>query len=179
MKKSAISNQNIIKFGMLGLASTICSFAIFKSVQAESAFAERRTSEPSLTQSAGKKITLGNQVNPDPLILKGISGGKFRATELVNTEGTTTGFCNGFVERNPNHVLVLRNFFDFLKIEVASSTDTTIVVEGPGGVWCNDDFNDTNPALEGQWQPGRYKIWIGSYQANISNTYQIKITDQN
>jgi hypothetical protein len=164
MKKKAIAEPSILRLSLLWLISTIISCSLLNS---------------SFAQSAPKKITLVNQVDPDPLILKGMSGGKIRATDMVNTEGTTTGFCNGFVSNRPNHVLVLSNFFEFLKIEVASSTDTTIVVEGPGGVWCNDDFNDTNPALEGQWQPGRYKIWIGSYQADTNNIYQIKITGQN
>jgi hypothetical protein len=164
MKNKAIAEPSILRLSLLWLISTIISCSILN---------------PSFAQSASQKITLGNQVDPDPLILKGMSGGKIRATEMVNTEGTTTGFCNGFVNDRPNHVLVLSNFFEFLKIEVASSIDTTIVVEGPGGVWCNDDFNDTNPALEGQWQPGRYKIWIGSYQADTDNIYQIKITGQN
>jgi hypothetical protein len=164
MKKKAIAKPSVLRLSLLWLISTIISCSILN---------------PSFAQSAPKKITLGNQVDPDPLILKGMSGGKIRATDMVNTEGTTTGFCNGFVNNRPNHVLVLSNFFEFLKIEVASSIDTTIVVEGPGGVWCNDDFNDTNPALEGQWQPGRYKIWIGSYQADTNNIYQIKITGQN
>lgn len=165
--KKAIIKKNILRFSLLGIISTI--FTIINSA----------IFSPSLAQLEGKKITLGNQVNPDPLVLRGISGGTIKATELVKTEGTTTGFCNGFVNNRPNYILVLSNFFDFLKIEVASSTDTTIVVEGPGGVWCNDDSNDTNPALEGQWQPGRYKIWVGSYQADVNNVYQIKITGQN
>ena len=149
---------------MLGVVSTIFTCVIFN---------------PSMAQSEGKKITLGDRVEPNPLILEGISGGKTKATEIVNTEGTTTGFCNGFINIQPNHVLVLSNFFEFLKIEVNSQTDTTIIVEGPGGVWCNDDSNDANPAIEGQWQPGNYKIWIGSYQEDVNNSYKIKLTGEN
>jgi hypothetical protein len=146
---------------MLGLVSAVLSCTILN---------------PSLAQSRNKRITLSDRVNPDPLIVRGISGGKVEATNVVETEGTTTGFCNGFVENRPNHILVLKNFFEFLKIEVDSSTDTTIIIEGPGGVWCNDDYIDANPAIEGQWKPGRYRIWIGSYQEDINYDYQIKIT---
>lgn len=162
MKRSAIANR-ILKIGMIGLVSAVLSCAILN---------------PSLARSRSKRITLENQVDPDPLIVRGISGGEVEATDLVDTEGTTTGFCNGFVNNRPNHVLVLKSFFEFLKIEVDSSTDTTIVVEGPGGVWCNDDSDDANPAIEGQWQPGRYKIWIGSYQEDINYDYQIRITGE-
>lgn len=132
-----------------------------------------------LTQSKEKLITLGNKVIPDPLIIKGETGGKHRAADLLNTEGTSTGFCNGFVNKKPNHVLLLSNFFEFLKIEVNSNSDTSIIIEGPGGVWCNDDFHGINPMIEGQWQPGNYKIWIGSYQKNNDRNYQMKITSKN
>ena len=154
----------ILKISLLGLAGAIFGYAIPK---------------PSLAEYPRKRIVLGDRVNPDPLIVRGISGGKLEATDVVETEGTTTGFCNGFVNNRPNHVLVLKDFFEFLKIEVDSPTDTTIVVEGPGGVWCNDDSDNANPAIEGQWQPGRYKIWIGSYQEDIDYGYQIKITGNN
>lgn len=154
--------KSIFRISMLGLVSAVLSCTILS---------------PGLAQSR-KKITLDDRVDPDPLIVLGIGGGELEATDVVDTEGTTTGFCNGFVNRRPNHVLVLEEFFEFLKIEVDSSTDTTIVVEGPGGVWCNDDSDDANPAIEGQWQPGRYKIWIGSYQEDANYDYQIKITGQ-
>lgn len=159
--KRAIANR-IFRISMLGLVSAVLSCTMLN---------------PSLAQSR-KKITLSDRVDPDPLIVLGIGGGELEATDVVDTEGTTTGFCNGFVEKRPNHVLVLKNFFEFLKIEVDSSTDTTIVVEGPGGVWCNDDSDDANPAIEGQWKPGRYKIWIGSYQEDANYDYQIRISGQ-
>ena len=161
--KCAIANK-FLKISMLGLVSVVLSCTILN---------------PSLAQSRSKRITLGDRVDPNPLIVRGISGGELEATDIVDTEGTTTGFCNGFVENRPNHILVLKNFFEFLKIEVDSSTDTTIIIEGPGGVWCNDDSDNANPAIEGQWQPGRYKIWIGSYQEDIDYGYQIKITGNN
>ena len=132
-----------------------------------------------LAQSKEKLITLGSKVMPDPLIIKGETGGKHKAADLINTEGTSTGFCNGFVKKKPNHILVLSSFFEFLKIEVNSSSDTSIIIEGPGGVWCNDDFHGINPVIEGQWQPGNYKIWIGSYRKRNVQDYQMKITSNN
>ncbi|HHP7231841.1 MAG TPA: hypothetical protein ACFCUY_13415 [Xenococcaceae cyanobacterium] len=133
---------------------------------------------PVSAQSIATNITLEREFVPNPLVLKGISGGEFRATEVVRTLETATGYCDGYVNRQPNHILVLRNFFDFLKIEVESNKDTTILVRGPGGVWCNDDAYTTNPIIEGEWQKGRYQIWIGSYQENSINNYQIKITEE-
>ena len=127
-------------------------------------------------QNIVKNITIDQGVTQAPLLVDGVSAGSLAALEVVRTEQTATGYCDGFVNQQPNHTLTLKKFFDFLKIEVDSSTDTTIVVQGPGGIWCNDDANHTNPVIEGQWQPGMYKIWIGSYQENVTNNYRIRIS---
>lgn len=127
-------------------------------------------------QNLVRNITIDRGVTPNPLLVDGVSGGSLAALEVVRTEQTATGYCDGFVNQQPNHTLTLKKYFDFLKIEVDSSADTTIVVQGPGGIWCNDDTNYTNPAIEGQWQPGVYKIWIGSYEENVVNDYRIKIS---
>ena len=132
---------------------------------------------PISAQDIATNTTLERQFTPNPLILEGMSGGKFKATEVAKTEETATGYCDGYVNLQPNHILVLENFFKSLKIEVQSSNDTTILVQGPGGVWCNDDSYNVNPVIEGEWQKGMYKIWIGSYQKNSTNNYQIKITE--
>ena len=132
---------------------------------------------PISAQHIATNTTLKPQFTPNPLILQGMSGGNLKAIEVVKTEETATGYCDGYVNSKPNHILVLQNFFEFLKLEVESSKDTTILVQGPGGVWCNDDSYSTNPAIEGEWQKGSYQIWIGSYQENSTNNYQIKITE--
>lgn len=127
-------------------------------------------------QNIIRHITIDRGVTSNPLLVDGVSGGSLAALEVVRTEQTATGYCDGFVNKQPNHTLTLKKFFDFLKIEVDSSADTTIVVQGPGGTWCNDDANNTNPVIEGQWQPGVYKIWIGSYEENEVNDYRIRIS---
>ena len=111
-----------------------------------------------------------------PRVIEGISGGKIPVREIARTENTATGYCDGFVQSRPNHALKLESFFEFLRLEVESSADTTILVQGPGGVWCNDDARTANPMIEGQWQAGLYQVWVGSYQANAEHNYQIKIT---
>ena len=131
---------------------------------------------PVLAQRIVRNITIDRGINPNSLLIEGISGGSIAALEVAKTEQTSTGYCDGFVNRQPNHILTLKNFFDFLKIEVDSLTDTTIVVRGPGGIWCNDDSYSMNPIIEGQWQPGVYKIWIGSYQENSTDNYRIRIS---
>ena len=164
MKKSNPRGGAIIK--NLSLFSTISIIVSFTVTSA------------TFAQEIVKNITLDGQINPNPMMIDGMSGGSLQAIEVVNTKETSTGLCSGLVDRRPNHILILNTFFEFLKIEVESSTDTTILVRGPGGVWCNDDYNNDNPALEGQWQAGQYKIWVGSYE-ETTNSYSIRITGNN
>ena len=130
----------------------------------------------SSTQAQSNNISVNSGIAKAPLVLKGNSGGAIIAKEISQIENTATGYCDGYVRSQPNHVLKLESFFESLRLEVESSADTTILVKGPGGIWCNDDAGSANPMIEGQWQPGVYQIWIGSYQANSNNRYRIKIT---
>ena len=132
-----------------------------------------------LAQNKNSKITVDNELITNPLTVEGVSGGTINAIEITQIEKTATGYCDGFVARQPNHILKLNSFFDFLRVEVQSPADMTILIQGPGGVWCNDDSENTNPIIEGQWQPGIYKLWIGSYQPNSNNNYRIQITVEN
>jgi len=121
-------------------------------------------------------IAINQNTISQPLTIQGTSGGAIAALEISQTKNTATGYCDGFARSQPNHILKIDTFFNYLRLEVESSADTTILVKGVGGVWCNDDAGSTNPVIEGQWRPGVYQIWVGSYQADSSNKYKIKIT---
>ncbi|MGB3512752.1 MAG: hypothetical protein WBA93_26750 [Microcoleaceae cyanobacterium] len=112
------------------------------------------------------------------IVIRGLSGGPVSARETTGRENTKTGPCIGFIDKQPDHRLVLNGFFQSLTLEVKSSEDTTLVVRGPGGSWCNDDFEGKNPGIGGQWFSGTYEIWVGSYQRNKYYPYIIKITKQ-
>ncbi len=122
------------------------------------------------------KIAINQNNMNQPLTIRGTSGGAIAAWEIAQTKNTPTGYCDGFARSQPNHIFKIDTFFDRLRLEVESSTDTTILVKGAGGVWCNDDAGSANPVIEGQWQPGVYRVWVGSYRADSSNSYKIKIT---
>ena len=121
-------------------------------------------------------VRIGNKFTPDPIILRGVSGGSVSARNMARRAESPTGPCVGFVDRQPDHRLTLTSFFDFLKVEVESQFDTTIVIKGPGGSWCNDDLEGNNPSISGQWQAGVYGLWIGSYQQNSYHPYVIRVT---
>ncbi|GGA53800.1 hypothetical protein [Okeania sp. KiyG1] len=112
------------------------------------------------------------------MIIRGLSGGPVSAKETTGRNDTVTGPCVGFIDRKPDHRLILNGFFQSLKLEVKSSEDTTLVIRGPGGSWCNDDFEGKNPGIMGQWFSGTYEVWVGSYQRNKYYPYVIKITKE-
>lgn len=109
-------------------------------------------------------------------MIRGISGGSIPAAEIANREMTPNGPCVGLVDEEPDHHIVLTKFFNYLSLEVSSSQDTTLVIRGPGGSWCNDDQEGKNPGIAGQWLKGTYEIWVGSYEEDNYRPYTIKIT---
>ena len=126
--------------------------------------------------SAQNITTIDRDIATKPITLSGSTNGNLKTVEVSQTKSTATGYCDGYISLQPNHLLELESFFDFLRLEVESTADTTVFIKGDGGVWCNDDSGSANPMIEGQWQQGLYKVWIGSYQPDMSNSYQIKIT---
>lgn len=123
-----------------------------------------------------ENVTLSPSFAPDPTTVRGISGGSIAASELAERTDTATGTCNGFIDQQPDHTMVLTEYFNYLSLQVQSPDDTTLVIRGPGGTWCNDDYTGQNPGIAGQWLSGTYQIWIGSYAADAYSPYVIRIT---
>lgn len=120
-------------------------------------------------------VTIQHPFSPDPLTVRGMSGGSIAGSQIAETETTPTGPCKGFMDEAPDHTLKLVSKFEYLKLVVNSPADTTMIIKGPGGTWCNDDFDDKNPGVVGEWLRGTYQIWIGSYKENDSLPYTLKI----
>jgi hypothetical protein len=74
------------------------------------------------------------------MTIRGISGGSVAANSVAGRKETPTGPCVGFVDEPPDHTINLTSFFNYLSLVVESPQDTTLVISGPGGSWCNDDF---------------------------------------
>lgn len=121
-------------------------------------------------------VTLSPSFSPDPATVRGISGGPIAAGEMAGRTETLTGTCAGFIDEQPDHKMELTQFFNYLSLQVESSEDTTLVIRGPGGIWCNDDYTGPNPGIAGQWLSGTYEIWIGSYAPDVYHPYVIRIT---
>ncbi|GAC1467618.1 MAG: hypothetical protein NVS2B14_12910 [Chamaesiphon sp.] len=125
-----------------------------------------------------QNVTIKHNFSPNPTTIRGISGGSVPGAKIAGQAQTTTGPCMGYMNEKPDHTVVLTSFFKNLSIIVESSEDTTMVIEGPGGIWCNDDYQGKNPGFVGQWLAGSYKIWVGSYKENKYSPYIIQITEK-
>ena len=131
---------------------------------------------PTFAQDNSNIIINKNAVS-QTIAVSGTSGGTIEVLEITKTKNTPTGYCHGFVNSQPNHFLKIDTFFENLRLEIESLADTTVLVKGDRGIWCNDDAGTANPVIEGQWQPGIYQVWVGSYQSDSKYSYQLKITD--
>ncbi len=125
-----------------------------------------------------EKITIGPRFSPNPLEVQGVAGGNTPLKDIVNRSKTPTGDCAGYANTKPNHTVELTEFFDSLSILIQSSEDTALAIQGPGGVWCNDDYQGKNPGVVGQWLPGTYKIWVSTYAPNRSPAYTLQIVEK-
>ncbi|HEY9658232.1 MAG TPA: hypothetical protein V6C65_07255, partial [Allocoleopsis sp.] len=140
--------------------------------------AKAQTVPSSAGSTIFENITLNPNFTPDPTTVRGISGGNAAAADLAGRAETATGACNGFVDQQPDHTMVLTQYFQYLSLQVQSPDDTTLIVKGPGGTWCNDDYTGQNPGIAGQWLSGTYQIWVGSYAQDKYSPYVIRITEQ-
>jgi len=141
------------------------------------AAAARAQTLPAQPLTIFENVTLSPNFTPDPTTIRGISGGDRAASQIAGRSNTATGPCNGFVDAQPDHTIVLTQFFSYLSLQVQSNQDTTIVIRGPGGVWCNDDASGKNPGIAGQWLSGTYQVWVGSFAQNSYSPYVIRISE--
>jgi hypothetical protein len=138
---------------------------------------------PTLAQPAQlplfESVTVSPKFDPDPIAIRGISGGEVAAEKIAGRKETSTGPCAGFADEQPDHILTLTAFLNYLSMQVESPEDTTLIVRGPGGSWCSDDqiSRGKNPGIAGQWRAGTYEIWIGSYKAKSYHPYSLEITE--
>ena len=122
-------------------------------------------------------ITIERPLSKDPLTVRGMSGGTIEGKEISGRKDTPTGACTGYMDREPDHTLRLKNKFDYMKLVVESAEDTTLIIKGPGGTWCNDEFEAKNPGIVGEWLEGDFEVWVGSYQKEDYFPYTLKITE--
>lgn len=120
-------------------------------------------------------VALRTGFTPDPRVVSVVSGGGIDASRIRRD-------CRGYIAHAPDVRLVFRTDGDLpLIISADSSSDTTLVVNGPDGRWrCDDDsgVRGLNPSIRyNRPQSGRYEIWVGSYRAGASARARLHISE--
>ena len=112
-------------------------------------------------------------------VLNGHTGGSYSLSSLANADRRGNP-CIGYATPNPDHVVILKNNFSQLKLEVMSKNkDLTLVVRGPNKntIFCSfASNNQDNTVLENSnWKAGTYEVWVGSIQPGKRLNYRIRI----
>jgi hypothetical protein len=123
--------------------------------------------------AAGGTFTLAPGFTPDPHTVGGVAGGSRDAGDL----STDTVYCTGMVPTAPQHTMVLSADFEYLRIVAASDDDTTLVIEGPAGRMCNDDFEGLDAGFAGPMAAGSYQIFVGTFHDDERPAYTLRVTE--
>lgn len=109
---------------------------------------------------------------PDPRMDDGSAGGEIDVRRLG-------GECEGYVGEQPNHVLTLRDDFDYLRIQLGEIPGrATLLVRSPGGRWFCDRAESINARVERDaWPQGDYRIWVGGLTRGPGDEYRICYTE--
>lgn len=128
----------------------------------------------SLSPSYGS-VSLQAGFTPDPYTVSLQSGGSIDAGARIGNG------CRGYVANAPDFRVQYSAGSLPLIISVASSADTTLVVNGPGGQWyCDDDSGNSglNPSLNfGSPRSGQYDIWVGTYGNSSMQSATLHISE--
>lgn len=147
------TSTTLTKHLLAGAATTALSLGLAASVSAQNSLLAPTFGDIAQSQGFGStSITIQ-------------AGGDIDANSFAGT-------CNGYIADAPDYAIDYNGQLGLL-IEANSNEDTTIVVEMPdGAIICNDDFSGLNPGVElATNEPGRYAIWVGTYNPITNNTY--------
>jgi hypothetical protein len=114
--------------------------------------------DPSLTATYGE-VTLRVGFSPDPYRVRMTAGGPLPAAGLSEA-------CQGSIAPAPDYQITYSAGALPLVFRTESSSDTTLVINGPDGRWsCDDDSGGSSNAEVRYDKPasGVYDIWVGVY----------------
>ena len=113
-------------------------------------------------------FVLGAGFMPDPQTASGQTGGSVQATRYG-------AHCSGVIDTTPDHTLTVTSTVS-LDIRVDSTTDSSLVITGPGKVLCDDDGGGMLDArVRDTFRPGEYGIYIG--HLGTAGEYTVTISE--
>jgi len=125
----------------------------------------------SSSSSTTGTVFIGPGFTPDPAIRTGTAGGSFDAT--ARGPG-----CVGFTSIVSDHTLHLTGDFTNLRVLARSDNDISLVIAMSDGTYrCNDDAEGLNPIVQGAFPRGIHRIYVGSYDRNITPEYTLGVTE--
>lgn len=114
-----------------------------------------------------------------PLEVQGTTAGQYGLFRLAARDRRRK-LCLGYAAQQPDFRLVLREPQSRLRIAVDSSGgDTTLFVQGPEGIDCNDNARreHRDAAISGAyWPAGTYRIWVGAFAEGDRLDYLLSIS---
>lgn len=137
--------------------------------------AEALAAEAAAVKRVSEQCTFGSieivpSFDPDPLLIRGISGGDREASTLSSG-------CKGWVSELPNHVLMAPALPVKLRLIVSGESDTTLVVQRPDGSFrCVDNSEGVNPIVTWELPDGATKIWVGGRERGERAVYALGVT---
>lgn len=109
---------------------------------------------------------------PDPLIHEGTTVAGVIDAETVDER------CRGWLSSQPDFVLDASWPFAELALMVRSEADTTLVIVGPDGeLRCGDDEDGAQPVVRGLFEPGTYRVWVGTRAPDVSVPYALALSE--
>ncbi len=118
-----------------------------------------------LTANFGE-ISLNAGFTPDPYRVQLTAGGSINGAHLP-------GSCVGYISDAPDFEVTYSSGSLPLVFRTISSSDTTLIINGPDGRWyCDDDsYGDLDAEVRfNRPQSGVYDIWVGTIQGGTTST---------
>lgn len=112
-------------------------------------------------------IQLTPKLEPDPLVVKGTSGGE-KSSDCGNIAAT------------PNQTIQVKESLPYLRLSVQSDGQPTLLIEGPGGRrFCvlADVKSGEKPEISGYWESGRYLLYVGD-RAQGQHPYTLSVSQK-
>jgi hypothetical protein len=98
-----------------------------------------------------------------------------------NSAGEFGPECTGFIADDPSFTFQVtgeKPVDAVIALSDAGGIDATMVLDGPGGPYCNDDgAGNLLPRVRQRLSPGSYSVYVGAYQKNQGAHYQATISE--